>query len=703
MSQSRQNAVTDGAAPAQAALSLELLLRNLPGAVYRCNGASRARFDYVGAGVHKVTGYGARAFTGSHARTYASIVHPEDRAAADQQIAAALHEQRPFQLTYRILTAKGAARWVWEQGDALRDVGGRVIALEGFIADITRLKLADSRMLEQASLLDRAHDAIVVLDMDCRITYWNKGAERLFGWSAPEAMNLRADMLLASGLNTGHAAYLACLSDGEWSGELTHARRDGTPLDTEMRWTLLTPEAGSGGTQKILLSSIDIGERKSNEAKLHKLAFLDALTELPNRSNLLDHLRQVLLASTRSGKIGALLFCDLDNFKQLNDTHGHAAGDELLRAVAQRLLHAVRAVDLVARLGGDEFVVLIGPGNDTYEAAARQAETVARKILLALTPSFHLANCVHALSASIGITLYCGAQNTVESTLQQADVAMYEAKKSGGSAFRFFDPGMHTALNERIELENALREAIAKQQFVLHYQPQLDATGRVTGAEALLRWRRDGINLTLPDSFIKTAEETGLIVDIGNWVLGTACAQLAQWQRHPETRGLTVSVNVSARQFFETSYVARARQIIRASGADPTKLKLELTESLMVADIGNTAAKMLDLKTLGLQFSLDDFGTGYSSLTYLRKLPLDQLKIDHSFMKDVLTNNNDASVVRSIIALGGSLGLQVVAEGVETLGQRDFLSAAGCFLYQGFLYQRAISGDEVASYAQVRH
>jgi EAL domain-containing protein (putative c-di-GMP-specific phosphodiesterase class I) len=262
---------------------------------------------------------------------------------------------------------------------------------------------------------------------------------------------------------------------------------------------------------------------------------------------------------------------------------------------------------------------------------------------------------------------------------------------------------MHTALNERIELENALRDAIVKQQFVLHYQPQLDATGRVTGAEALIRWRRDGINLTAPDSFIKLAEETGLIVDIGNWVLFTACAQLAEWQAHADTRELTVSVNVSARQFFETNFVARAMQTIRASGADPCKLKLELTESLLVADIGNTAAKMLDLKTLGLQFSLDDFGTGYSSLTYLRKLPLDQLKIDHSFMKDVLTNNNDASVVKSIIALGGSLGLQVVAEGVETLGQRDFLSAAGCHMYQGFLYQRAISGDDVARYAQVLH
>ncbi|WP_332876947.1 putative bifunctional diguanylate cyclase/phosphodiesterase [Massilia sp. S19_KUP03_FR1] len=700
MSDGRQNAVSDGA---QAAISLDLLLRNLPGAVYRCNGADRSRFAFVSDGVHKLTGYGASAFTGSPARRYASIVHPEDRAAADQQLAAALRDQRPFQLSYRILAAGGEARWVWEQGDALRDAAGEVIALEGFIADITRLKLADSRMLEQASLLDKAHDAIVVIDMDCRITYWNKGAERLFGWSALEAINRRADALLSPELNTDHAAYLACLTDGEWIGELTHARRDGTPLDTEMRWTLLTPEAGSTSTQKILLSSIDIGERKHNEAKMHRLAFLDALTELPNRSNLLDHLRQVLLASTRSGKIGALLFCDLDNFKQLNDTRGHAAGDELLRAVAQRLLHAVRAVDQVARLGGDEFIVLIEPGNETFEAAAHQAEAVARKILLALTPSFRLANCVHDLSASIGISLYSGAQNTVESTLQQADVAMYEAKKSGGSAFRFFDPGMHTALNERIELENALREAIARQQFVLHYQPQLDATGQVTGAEALLRWRRDGVNLTLPDSFIKTAEETGLIVDIGNWVLGTACAQLAQWQHHAETRRLTVSVNVSARQFFETNYVARARQIIRASGADPTKLKLELTESLLVADIGNTAAKMLDLKTLGLQFSLDDFGTGYSSLTYLRKLPLDQLKIDHSFMKDVLTNNNDASVVKSIIALGGSLGFQVVAEGVETLGQRDFLSAAGCFMYQGFLYQRAIPGDEVASYAQVRH
>jgi diguanylate cyclase (GGDEF)-like protein/PAS domain S-box-containing protein len=699
----RHNALNDSAPPRCAAVSLDLLLRNLPGAVYRCEGNARTRFSFVSEGVRKLTGYTVAAFCGSHARSYASLVHAQDRAGVEREIGAALQEKRPYQLTYRILTARGELRWVWEQGDALRDGDGHVCALEGFIADITRPKLADTRLLEQASLLDKAHDAIIVIDMDCRITYWNKGAELLYGWTSDEALGRCADGLLCRELGTGHEAFRICLSDGEWIGEVSHTRRDGSVVDTEMRWSLLSPDDASDGRQKILLISIDIGERKSNEAKMHKLAFLDALTELPNRSNLLEHLRQVLLQSTRSSKIGALLFCDLDKFKQLNDTRGHAAGDELLRAVGQRLLHAVRAVDLVARLGGDEFVILVEPGNDDDEAAAHQAEAVARKVLVALAPSFRLANCVHDLSASIGITLYSGARNTVESTLQQADVAMYEAKKAGGSTFRFFDPGMHTALNERIELENALRDAIAKQQFVLHYQPQLDATGRVTGAEALIRWRRDGTNLLLPDGFIKTAEETGLIVDIGNWVLFTACAQLARWQAHAATRDLTVSVNVSARQFFETDFVARAMQTIRASGADACKLKLELTESLLVADIGNTAAKMLDLKTLGLQFSLDDFGTGYSSLTYLRKLPLDQLKIDHSFMKDVLTNNNDASVVKSIIALGGSLGLQVVAEGVETLGQRDFLSAAGCFMYQGFLYQRAITGDEVASYALVRH
>jgi diguanylate cyclase (GGDEF)-like protein/PAS domain S-box-containing protein len=695
MMQDRQNTLQDSAA-----VSLDLLLRNLPGAVYRCDGTARTRFAFVSDGVRKLTGYPAADFNGSTGRSYTSIVHAQDRAGIDLQIGTALREQRQFQLTYRILTAGGDVRWVWEQGDCLRDAAGDVCALEGFIADITHLKLADTRLREQASLLDKAHDAIIVIDLDGRITYWNKGAELLYGWPQQDAIGRSADQLIGTDLR---AAYAACASDGEWIGEVSHERRDGSIVDTEMRWTLLAPDDAGDAKQKILLISIDIGERKNNEAKMHKLAFLDALTELPNRSNLLDHLRQVLLASTRSGKIGVLMFCDLDNFKLLNDTRGHAAGDELLRAVAQRLLHAVRAADQVARLGGDEFVVLIEPGNDTYEAAALQAEAVARKILASLAPSFHLANCVHELSASIGITLYSGAQNTVESTLQQADVAMYVAKKSGGSAYRFFDPGMHTALNERIELENALRDAIAKQQFVLHYQPQLDATGRVTGAEALIRWRRDGVNLLLPDGFIKTAEETGLIVDIGNWVLYTACAQLAHWQNQAGTRDLTVSVNVSARQFFETNFVARAMQTIRASGADPSKLKLELTESLLVADIGNTAAKMLDLKTLGLQFSLDDFGTGYSSLTYLRKLPLDQLKIDHSFMKDVLTNTNDASVVRSIIALGGSLGLQVVAEGVETLGQRDFLSAAGCFMYQGFLYQHAIPGDEVESYAQVLH
>jgi PAS domain S-box-containing protein len=367
MTQERQNAVSDGAPRARASISLAILLRNLPGAAYHCDGPLRARFAFVSDGVRKLTGYPASAFTGKHARTYDSIVHPHDRAGVDDQVAAALQAGRPFQLTYRILTASGELRWVWEQGDAVRGAAGEVVALEGFIADTTRLKLSDHRLLEQASLFDKAHDAIIVIDLDCRITYWNKGAERLFGWLASEALGRRAGELLCPDLHPGHAAYQACLTDGEWIGEVAHARQGGAMLDTEMRWTLLAPGAGGDGKPKMLLSSTDIGERKNTEAKMHRLAFLDALTELPNRSNLLDHLRQVLLASTRSGKIGTLLFCDLDNFKLLNDTRGHAAGDELLRAVAQRLLHAVRAVDLVARLGGDEFVVLVEPGNDTYD------------------------------------------------------------------------------------------------------------------------------------------------------------------------------------------------------------------------------------------------------------------------------------------------------------------------------------------------
>ncbi|MET0980630.1 MAG: EAL domain-containing protein, partial [Telluria sp.] len=659
--------------------------------------------EFLSAGVQKLTGYPVSVFTGEHAMSYGSLIHPDDRAQVSADTDAALRERRPFQLSYRITTATGKLRWVWEQGSAVHDEHGKVIALEGFIADITPLRRADLLALEQASLLDKARDAIFVIDMASCITYWNKGAERLYGWEAHEVMGQRMHELLCNSHVAYSDAWLHAVNEGEWTGELLQHRRDGSLIHADPRWTVVPADAASGVAQKILVISTDISERKHNEARIHRLAYFDALTELPNRASLLDHLRRALLGSARSHKFGALMFLDLDNFKTLNDTHGHAAGDMLLQAVARRLENSVRESDLVARLGGDEFVILVQPEEDALDGAAYQAETVAAKVVAAMCAPFHLADFSYSVSTSVGVTMISGAVDTVESALKQADTAMYQAKAAGRNTFRFFDPEMQAKWTARSELESGLRRALRNHEFILNYQPQLDGDSRVIGAEALLRWRLPTGEVLYPTEFIKAAEETNLIVEIGRWVLGTACVELAKWQGNPVTRHLSLSVNVSARQFVEPDFVAMTQEILAATGVDPHGLKFELTETLVVTDFAHTVETMETLRRLGITFSLDDFGTGYSSLAYLRKLPLDQLKIDYSFMRDVLTDRNDASIVRSIIALGGSLGLQVIAEGVETQGQREWLSEAGCFVYQGYLYERALSSEHFAAYASCLH
>ncbi|NML59876.1 EAL domain-containing protein [Massilia sp. RP-1-19] len=659
---------------------------------------------FISAGIEKLTGYPAAAFTARSSMTFASIIHPDDRELVSCQVGRALKQGQSYQLTYRLVAADGAIKWVWEQGGAVPGAGGGIEAIQGFICDFTRVKMADRKVLEQASLLDKALDAIFVIDADSRITYWNHGAERLYGWDADEIEGQRLCDLVYDDPAEYRIAYCTTLSEGEWRGELTQRRRDGSRIHVDSRWTLVdTDSSASEPSGRIMSINTDVSERKQHEDKIFRLAFYDPLTELPNRANLLDHLRRALLGSARSGKYGALMFCDLDHFKRLNDTHGHAAGDMLLQAAARRLEQSVREADMVARLGGDEFVILIAPQDDTRDAAALQAETVATKIVTAMSAPFKMADFSYAVSASIGMVLISGSTDTVESALKQADSAMYQAKASGRNTFHFYDPEMQAALFARAELETGLQRALRNNEFVLYYQPQMDGNNHVIGAEALLRWRLPSGELRLPADFIHTAEETDLIVDIGMWVLETACQQLALWQRADETAHLSLSVNVSARQFVEPDLVAKTEAILRQTGADPRGLKFELTESLVVTDFVQTAQQMKALRKLGISFSLDDFGTGYSSLVCLRNLPIDQLKIDHSFMRGVLTDRNDAAIVRSIIALSGSLGLQVIAEGVETIGQRQFLSDAGCHAYQGFLYERAIAEEHFSRYARQKH
>ncbi|MDO9194292.1 MAG: EAL domain-containing protein, partial [Undibacterium sp.] len=401
----------------------------------------------------------------------------------------------------------------------------------------------------------------------------------------------------------------------------------------------------------------DLTERQKFEESLRHQAAHDELTGLPNRTLLLDRLAQVMTLSERNTCYAALLLIDLDNFKTLNDTLGHDVGDQLIKQVANRLTLCVHDGDTVARLGGDEFVVILSSLNSNEMDAGSDTKTTAKKILDSLSQTYRFGDQVHNSTASIGATLFRGHAVNIENLMKQADIAMYRAKETGRNTIRFFDPTMETAVLKRVTMEKDLRDAIVAQQFILHYQAQVADKGRITGAEVLLRWQHPQRGMVPPMDFIPLAEETGLILPLGQWVLETACIQLAMWAKQPELAELTLAVNVSSRQFRQADFVTQVLGILEESGANPLRLKLELTESLLVDDVEEVIAKMLTLKAAGVGFSLDDFGTGYSSLSYLKRLPLDQLKIDQSFVRDVLIDQNDAAIARTVVALAEGLGL----------------------------------------------
>ena len=446
---------------------------------------------------------------------------------------------------------------------------------------------------------------------------------------------------------------------------------------------------------RFIVLSRNITERKVSAEKMQVLAFYDTLTGLPNRRLLLDRLSHALNTSNRNGRVGALLFIDLDHFKTINDTIGHESGDQLLMEVAKRLLEKVRKSDTVARLGGDEYVVMLEGLSDQTIEAASQAEAITNNILAALSLSYMLDENEYYISASIGITLFNGDQLEMEELLKQADIAMYQAKKAGGNALRFFNPQMQQAITLRATLESELHLAIEKQQFQLHYQIQVNNLGEIFGAEALIRWMHPERGLIAPGSFIPLAEETGLILPIGDWVLKAACEQIKKWQRNELTSNLVLSINVSAKQFHRKSFIEKVQASLLYHGINPMLLKLELTESILLNDANGTIETMNALKEIGVQFTLDDFGTGFSSLQYLKRLPLNQLKIDQSFVRDIVIDSNDQAIVRTIIAMAKTLNLNVIAEGVETQEQQNQLLESGCMHFQGYLFGKPVPIKEL--------
>jgi diguanylate cyclase (GGDEF)-like protein len=437
----------------------------------------------------------------------------------------------------------------------------------------------------------------------------------------------------------------------------------------------------------------DITQRLADSEEIKQLAFFDSLTGLPNRRLLLDRLQQALNANERNGNHGALLFLDLDNFKAINDSYGHDSGDLLLQQAATRIVDSVRSIDTVSRLGGDEFVVILQNLNQHEPEAINEAEVVAKRILYSLNLPYKIKGRDDLCSTSIGASIFQSNADSIE-ILKQADIALYKAKESGRNVMFFFDPIMQTIINAQAELKRDLKEAISKQQFELYYQMQVDANGQPIGAEALLRWKHPIKGQISPEDFIPIAEETEAIVSIGDWVVDTACAQLKKWESNELTRSLSLSVNISAKEFRAENFVEKLKVTMWHHGINPSKLRFELTESMLISDIARAIDKMNKLNELGIYFELDDFGTGYSSLQYLKMLPVYQLKIDRTFVRDVVESINEQGIVRAIVAMAEALQIRVLAEGVETTEQRQHLAAMGCNYFQGYLFGKPMPIDD---------
>ena len=548
-------------------------------------------------------------------------------------------------------------------------------------------QIADTRIADQASWLDRARDAIVVRDIEGRVSFWNKSAERLYGWRGDEVLGTTLGDELFDDSERLREATACVHARGFWNGEVEHRRKDGSLVWVESRWSLVSDDGGD--VRSILAIDTDITERNLAKREIEHLAFYDGLTNLPNRRCLVQRLKKAIDGGEG---FGALLFLDLDNFKTLNDTLGHDMGDLLLKEVALRLQSRIRPTDTVARLGGDEFVIMLESLGTSLETATDAAKRIASDILVASNAPYNLRGSEYGSTPSIGVTLFTRGENTDE-LLKRADLAMYQAKAAGRNALRFFDPKMEATAISRRALEDDIRGALRDGDFTIALQPQIAASGDVIGAEALVRWMHDRRGSVAPNDFIPVAEESGLIVPLGRRVVELACAQLVAWSQCPQTAHLTLSVNVSAREFRQPDFVGFVVEVLQASSANPERLVLELTESVLVDDIEVVIAKMGVLREIGIGFSLDDFGTGYSSLSYLKRLPLNQLKIDKSFVRDILIDANDGVIARTIVALGRSLSLDVIAEGVETQEQHAFLIDAGCRSFQGYLFSRPITAN----------
>ncbi|AXS80024.1 EAL domain-containing protein [Dechloromonas sp. HYN0024] len=588
----------------------------------------------------------------------------------------------------------GGRFWVIQSGQPL-DSQSVMAGLSIWVyTDVTEQKQTE-RDLRIAAAAFESREGMMITDSQNVILRVNRAFTELTGYSSDEVVG-QTPRILKSERNDAdffRNMWEIINRTGGWQGEIWGRRKNG---ELYPNWLNISAVKDKNGVVTNYIGThYDISERKKAEERINELAFFDPLTHLPNRTLLADRLTQTMTVSHRNGESGAVLLIDLDHFKMLNDSLGHHRGDLLLAQVAQRLAKSIREGDTVARLGGDEFVVILGGLSGRAQDAAKQVEIVGTKILLALKDKFQLGDVEHHTTASIGATLFRGHETSIDDLLKQADLAMYKSKDRGRNALHFFDQTMQTAATERAALEKSLRRAIQEEQFILHYQAQVSREGRIVGAEVLVRWLPPEGGMVSPAEFIPLSEETGLILPLGRWVLEMACTQLVVWARRSETEALSIAVNVSARQFHQADFVEQVLAILERTGANPLRLKLELTESLLVSSVDEVIIKMNALRAAGVTFSLDDFGTGYSSLSYLSRLPLDQLKIDRSFVMNIESSDNAAAICGATISMAHNLRLKVVAEGVETEAQRYLLNTVHhCDFLQGYLFSRPLPLDD---------
>lgn len=625
--------------------------------------------------------------------SFLGAIYPDDRDRISQTHAQSLERRQPYDIVYRLRMADGRIKWVCGHCKTYFDTSGKPLRSVGVIQDITAQKLAEDR-LRIAAVAFETHEAILVTDAQSNIIRVNQAFTQITGYQPEEVLGKNPRILSSGRMDMAFYARMwkELLGNGLWSGEIWDKRKSG---EIYPKWLTITAVRNEEGdiTEFVAMFS-DITARKQAEEEIRNLAFYDVLTGLPNRRLLLDRFHLALPASERSQHYGAVLFLDMDKFKTLNDTLGHDYGDLLLLEVAKRIQSCVRETDTVARIGGDEFVVLIEEISVYQESALQTVAVVAEKIRLALSCPYQLKEHGYHSSPSIGVCMFQGMRESVDELLKHADLAMYQAKEAGRNAVQFFDPVMQQVVEARAMLEKDLRHAIASNELSLYYQIQVDSDIRPVGAEALLRWRHPVRGMISPVQFIPVAEDSTLILEIGQWVLDSACRQLAAWGRQDQMRDLELAINVSARQFGQHGFVQQVENAIRRHGISPGCLKLELTESVVLKEVADVVTKMHALKALGIKLSLDDFGTGYSSLVYLKKLPLDQIKIDQSFVRDATSDPNDAAMIKVIIDLAQNFRLNVIAEGVETAAQLTFLRQNGCMAYQGYLFGRPVTAKE---------